>query len=362
MVKKSFTRRKFIVLLQVVLISLGLSYILSGCSYGTKDKELVEKVENAADTFVKTNEFNGNILVAKDGKILCNKSYGYADFDKKTTITPQTRFMIGSITKQFTAMAIMQMQEKGLLTVDDTLDKYAPGLPNSDKITIHHLLTHTSGLPRDIQLNVVPSSLSEAIEIAKTIEFPTFAEPGKYSMYSNAGYIILGYIIERVSGVTYKEYLQKNIFDPLEMKSSGFGYDRRNDSKLALGYGSDMNCLTKEPYIDMSVVLHGAGALYSTTEDLYKWDRALYTNKIIGQKSIGKIFTPDKGDYGYGWFIESERGKRVYWHDGRGPGFNAYISRRVDDDTCIIALSNVDNFKGLSKALQRAIMDVLDSK
>lgn len=362
MVKKSFARRKFIVLLQAVLVSLSLSYVLSGCSYDTKNKELIEEVENAADAFVKANEFNGTILVAKDGKILINKSYGYARFDDKTMITPQTRFMIGSITKQFTAMAIMQLQEKGLLSVEDKVDKYASGIPNSDKITIHHLLTHTSGLPREIQMDTQPSSLSEAVEMVKTMEFPKYPDPGKYYSYSNAGYILLGYIIEKASGISYKEYLQKNIFDPLEMKNSGFGYDRRKDNKLALGYETNMDCLTKESFIDMSVWPHAAGAIYSTTEDLYKWDRALYTNKLVSEKSVEKIFTPAKNDYGYGWFIRSENGKRFYWHDGRVFGFNAYIARRVDEDICIVALSNVESFKGASNVLEGNIMNVLNLK
>lgn len=369
MVNKNFYSRKFIVFVLTFLIS----FILCSCSYGINNKELSKKIEKAVDTYAEDNKFNGNIFVAKGGEILINKSYGYADFDNKVKVNSETRFLIGSLTKQFTAVAIMQLNEKGLLNVDDKLEKYAPGFPSSDKITIHHLLTHTSGLPREIQVDyslirpgeateaikTIPS-MSEILEKKGTVEFPKLAEPGKYFNYSNAGYIMLGYIIEKVSGVSYDEYLQKNIFSPLGMKNSGFGYDRRNDNKLALGYDTTMNCLTKEPFIAMSAWPHAAAALYSTTEDLYKWDRALYTDKLVSEKSLEQIFIPNKNNYGYGWYIKSTD-KKEYQHNGMMLGFGASITRRVGNNICIIALSNIENFDGASSTLEGKIIDVINA-
>lgn len=348
----------------IFIITIASLTLNSGYASESNNEDLVIKLDEKVNKFAVDYKFNGNILIAKGERIFLNKSYGAADFENNIMNTPQTRFLIASITKQFTATIIMQLQEKGLLSIEDTIDKYVTGFPKyGDQITIHHLLTHTSGLPRDINLGMTPSSLSEALEIAKSKPFEFVSSPGRVFSYSNVGYILLGYIIEQVSGKPYQDYLQDNIFTPLNMTNSGFGYDRRNDKKLALSYGLNNECLTKNPFIDLSVRPHAAGAIYSTTEDLYKWDRALYTNIILSEKSLKKMFTVEKNNYGYGWFIYKKGDKTVYTHNGIISGFRSLICRRVDENICIIALSNRSNFDEFDGyILENIIMDVFNSK
>ncbi|HEX9061479.1 MAG TPA: serine hydrolase domain-containing protein [Clostridia bacterium] len=321
---------------------------------------LPKKLETNIDSYSKEIGFSGNIFVAKGGEILLNKSYGFSDFEHKTLNTNDTRFLVGSLTKQFTAMAIMQLEEKGLLSVEDKINKYIDGFPEGDKITIHHLLTHTSGLPQNIELKPDPSlqmkatdfknryptafaiSLKESIDLEKKQSISFLFAPGEVYSYSNAGYYLLGYIIEKASGMSYEDYMVKNILNPLKMTNSGFGFDRRSNKLLALGYIENNESITKNSFIDMAAIAP-AGGLYSTINDLYKWDRALYKYDLISKKSMDKIFDGGKFNYGYGWMIEKENGKRIYSHTGLVYGFTSEITRMVDEDTCIIILSNVDD-------------------
>lgn len=326
-------------------------------------QDLAKKIEAQVDHFAVDYKFNGNILVAKGGHIFLNKSYGFADFENKVLNTPQTRFLIASMTKQFTATSIMQLQEKSLLSVEDNLDKYMPGFPSGNEITIHQLLTHTSGLPRDIKFDKTPSSRDEAVELLKSTPLEFVNTPGKSFSYSNLGYALLGYIIEKVSGKSYPDYIQTQFFTPLKMTNSGLGYDRRNDPNLALSYRAEDNtCLTAKPLIDSSM-WYGATGIYSTTEDLYKWDRALYTEKLLSKKSLDKMFTPNKRDYGYGWNINKLEGKTIYFHNGSTFGFRSIIIRRVDEDICIIALSNRSNFEFFEGSrLDYMVMEAINTK
>jgi CubicO group peptidase (beta-lactamase class C family) len=328
-----------------------ISIFLILCTTGCRDNQ---KIEAALDTYVEAYAeqglFSGSVLVAKDGKILLSKGYGMANYELDVPNTPQTKFRLGSITKQFTAMAIMQLQEQGLLSINDKVSKYIPDYPNGDKITIHYLLTHTSGIPNVTRFpeykkkKLKPHTLEQLIERFKNK--PLDFEPGEKFSYSNSGYILLSYIIEKASGKKYETILKKNIFDLLNMKNSGYDNYRLIIKGRASGYGHIDDELVNATYIDMSFPA-GAGALYSTVENLYLWDQALYTEKLVSRKSLDEIFTPFKGNYGYGWNICREFNHEFMGHGGGIDGFTTDISRYPDANVCIIVLSNFENSRVL---------------
>jgi len=309
-------------------------------------QNIESKVDEYINAYVKMGKFSGSVLIARDGKILVSKGYGMANLEHDVPNTPQTKFRLGSITKQFTSMAIMQLQEKGLLSVNDKLTKYIPDYPEGEKITIHHLLTHTSGIPNFTNFPNYKKTMMLFSPPERTIERfknkPLEFTPGEKFKYSNSGYIILGYIIEKVTGKSYEEYLNENIFKPLGMKNTGYDHHRTILKHRAAGYSTGKKGLENADYLDMSIP-HGAGALYSTVEDLYIWDRALYTEKLVKKSSLQKIFTPFKRNYGYGWSITRIFGRKRIGHSGGINGFSTHISRYINDDACIIVLINIQS-------------------
>ena len=308
-------------------------------------QEIESKVDEYISAHINNNTFSGSILIAQKGDIVMSKGYGMTNLELDVPNSPKTKYRLGSVSKQFAAMAIMQLQEKGLINVDDHLDKYISDYPNGNKITLHHLLTHTAGIPNitdfpELQkIKTLRSPLEKTIELFKNkpLEFT----PGERYKYSNSGYILLGYIIEKVSGQSYEDYLQENIFDPLNMKDSGYDHHRSLLKNRATGYCWGKDGIGNADYIDMSIP-HAGGGLYSNVEDLYRWDRALYTDKLVTKSSIEKMFTPFLDNYGYGWQIEKVLNRKCIRHAGGIEGFQAQISRFVDDDVCIIALSNFE--------------------
>ncbi len=267
-----------------------------------------------------------------------------ANFEIGVSNTPKTKLRLGSITKQFTSMLVMQLQERGLLSVDDPLTKYIPDYPGGEKITIHHLLTHTSGVPSFTgfpdysKVMLQPLELEEIIALFKnkSLEF----EPGTKYKYSNSGYILLGYILEKVSDKPYDILLKENIFDPLRMENSGYDWNRNIVENRASGYSIDEGDLLNATYIDMHIP-HAAGALYSTAEDLYTWDRALHTDKLLSRESLDKMFTPFLNNYAYGWNVSELFGHKLISHGGGINGFVTHIACFPQDDACIVILCNL---------------------
>jgi len=308
-------------------------------------QELNADLDTMFQKIAKTSVFSGAVLVARNGQVILSKGYGMADRDQKTPNTAQTKFCIASITKQFTAMAIMLLQEQGKLNVQDKICTYLTDCPDAWKpITLHQLLTHTSGIPDtfgSFYLEEITSTLplEQSLADAKTkpLDFP----PGKEFSYDNLGYALLGKIIETVSGQTYVAFLQKNIFEPLQMTNTGFDLYQAD---LAVGY---QNQAVEAERINMWVAF-SAGALYSTVEDLYKWDQALYTEKLVPQKVLDTLFTahvvmPDSDGwgYGYGWMIGPDTQPHIVAHPGAIDGFASVIRRYTDDKATIIILANL---------------------
>ncbi len=311
-------------------------------------QDLAATMDEYLQAYVKLDRFMGTALVAKGGKIILDKGYGFANIELQVPNSPSNKFRLGSITKQFTATAVLQLREHGKLNVTDLVCKYVENCPEAWKtITIHHLLTHTSGIPSYTgfpdfpkpRMMRIPLSPLEIVMLSrdKPLDFP----PGEKWSYDNTGYVFLGYIIEKISGEKYADYLRKHIFDPLDMKSSGYDDTRTILPGRAAGYSRGPDGYVNADYLDMSLP-HAAGSLYSTTGDLYRWDRALYTEKVLTRKSLDAMFTPVKNNYGYGLMFAPQFNHKQIGHGGGINGFSTQISRFPDDDAAVILLSNVD--------------------
>ena len=320
---------------------------------------IASQVDRLLTNEVAQQQFSGSVLIARGGRVLLSKGYSMADWEKQVPNTPHTKFYLGSTTKQFTAMAILILQERGKLHVRDHLCSYiAPCPPAWQTVTIHDLLTHTSGIP---QLD--GSSLSTASLQAWIASFdgvPLVSTPGSQFSYCNICYQILGYVVEQVSGKPYSEFLQQAIFAPLQMRNSGFDPHYLSLPDHAVGYASWQ---VKDISVTWDVApqwsfLFGSGLLYSTVEDLYRWNQALSRHTLVSQQSLDEAFTPYVASqyagsrYGYGWFIAQAPtpGHRLIWHDGRVAGFRSYIGYYSDDGITIIVLSNLSTLDELTQA------------
>ena len=293
--------------------------------------------------------FSGAVLVASKGELLLRQGYGMASYEHGVPNTPETVFRIGSMTKQFTAVCILQLVDKGIIQLHDSIDKFIPEFPNGDIITIHHLLSHSSGIwnltsAKDVRES---SRANHSVDdlISKFIDAPLAFAPGEGFNYSNSGYILLGKIIEVVTGTTYEEYLVDNVFTKIGMNHSGYDHNEQILKNRAMGYVQLQDGLLNSPYLDMSWP-YAAGGLYSTVDDLLLWDRALYEEALLTKESISAMFTPsakvnDAGlGYAYGWFVNSTN-PRVVFHGGSISGFRSIIIRHIDDYLTCIVLSNI---------------------
>ena len=305
---------------------------------------------------IKGNSPGAAVLIAQDGEILYQKGFGYANLENQIPITPQTKFRIGSITKQFTASAILKLQEESLLKVTDRLSKFLPDYPRGDEVTIHHLLTHTSGIHNYTDYPEFASAVEtyieaeEMIQLFKTDKFDF--NPGEKWAYSNSGYFLLGHIIEKVSGQSLENYLKHHFFDPTGMKNTEVHNSKHPPKNEATGYSYSYVAGKPEKAInwDMSRV-GGAGNLYSTTQDLYHWNEAIFNNKLLNQNTLKSAFTPVKindgsqGDafgsqYGYGWMLMEKRGLKEIGHGGGLSGWASYLTRYPQQNLTITILAN----------------------
>ena len=313
-------------------------------------QDLPSKIEEYMTARVTRDKFSGTVLIARAGQVVFCKGYGMANIELEVACTPKTKFRLGSITKQFTAMAILILQERGKLNVSDKVKKYIPDAPKTwDEITIHHLLTHTSGIPNYTSfpdfLKTLPDRVTLAQLIAKFKNKPLDFKPGEKFKYSNSGYIVLGQIIETASGKSYASFLKEAIFDPLQMHDSGYDNAAQILKHRASGYTRLLGIAPANAmYIDMSIP-HAAGALYSTVEDLLKWDRALDSEKLVSRKSLDAMHKPFKDGYGYGWSIDRKFGQPRYRHGGGIPGFVTMIERFPAEKLLVVALSNLETLR-----------------
>lgn len=307
-------------------------------------------VQIAADTreldsilqhFSNANLFQGVVLVATEGKVLLNKGYGWANAATQQPNDPSLVYQIGSVTKQFTAAAILKLQEEGKLSVNDTISKYFPKLKQGSRITIRHLLTHTSGLfnyTNDTTFWMHEAAMPSSHEkmMSRFADKPLDFEPGTKFSYSNTGYVLLGYIIEQVSSKTYEQYIRENIYRPLGMNRSGFDFAKATGR--ATGYYASGN--TEPAMIVDSTGSYAAGSIYTTTTDLLKWVQAMHDKKIIKPASWEQAFTPFKGQYGYGLIMDKMYGQKRIWHNGGIHGFVSNLEYFPESNTTVILISN----------------------
>jgi CubicO group peptidase (beta-lactamase class C family) len=299
---------------------------------------------------------SGAVLVAEHGSVF-RQAYGFADSDARIPNTTQTDFRLGSLTKQFTAMAILILQERGKLHVQDRICLYVPQCPQAwQPITIQELLTHTSGIPDYTGFHDFPVKIGQAVTpeqlIARFKSMPLRAVPGTQLRYSNSGYVVLGYIIERVTGTSYADFMHKNIFLPLKMYHTGYDEVHPQLPEHATGYYQDK---VRATFVDISEA-YSAGGLTSNVEDMYLWDQALTHHLLVSQAAYRAMFTPyincpppgscslstDLG-YGYGWFIAREPQDLLYYHTGGIDGYISYNGIYPNRDVDVIVLSNVES-------------------
>ena len=322
------------------------------------DPEAIARVDAMLAQMAQDGTFTGSVLMAQGGDVLLSQGYGLADRAQGTPNTPQTRFRLGSITKQFTAMAILVLQSQGKLTVQDPICVYIPGCYAAwEDITIHHLLTHTSGLssrlwPALVRADRITATSSRPVQtLALFQDLPLDSQPGEQFAYNNAGYILLAYIIEQVSGQSYEAFLQQAIFTPLGMRNTG--YEHRS-SGLAVGYAGAQSTAPQLPFASMSIS-DGSGLVYSTVEDLFRWDQALYTERLLPRAELDRMFAPIIQEtnvagfaYGYGWYVGEDQGQAVVGHGGNIEGFAALIIRYPEDRITLIVLMNQADLNQLS--------------
>lgn len=338
-----------------LLVASGFLFVVP-CS----GQELVDRVDKYVQSAIERYHFSGAVLVAKGGQVVLSKGYGLANVEHDVANTPHTKFRIGSLTKQFTAVALLLLQERGLLTVRDPICRYLPQCPNGwQQITIHHLLTHTSGLPDISHLEKIPLPLTAVSAIEYLSSRPLRFAPGARFSYGGSNYVLLGFVIEKASHQSYEAFLQENIFKPLGMGDTGYDDERLVVKDRAAGYSRGADRLFNASHVDMAIP-YSAGGLYSTVEDLYRWDQALYTEKLISKKSLEAVFTPFKGSYGYGWYITQQFGRSLITHGGWINGFAAAITRVPEDRITAIVLSNLDGapVSSMSRSLVAVVLGV----
>ncbi len=334
----------------------------------------VSKIAYDADTLLKylhqRKGFNGNVMVVHNGLKILQKSYGYADFRNKTILTGQSNFRIGAISKQFTAMAIMMLQESGKLAYDDSVSKFFRGFPYP-QITIRQLLTHTSGLPNygEYFAKVVLTSkykftspTNQDVLLWLINEKPKlYFKPGESWLYTNTGYVLLALIVEKASHQPFFRYLQERIFKPLDMTNT-LVYDKKRITKIphrVYGFRRKQRLYDKHLFDR----IFGDSNLYSSTEDLYKWDQALRTERLVKKTTLDEAFSPTpyfkgffKKNYGFGWHLNKEQ--QIAFHSGSSGGFRCSIMRGLDKDNCVVLLTN--NEDGCYENITKTIFDWLD--
>jgi CubicO group peptidase (beta-lactamase class C family) len=354
--------------LSLFLLLLLLPAILPSIAADTPP-DAAAKIDKLMSAYADCCAFTGTVLVSDHDKVILEKGYGYADREWNIPNTPDAKFRIGSITKQFTSMLIMQQVAKGTIQLDAHLSDYLPYYrkDTGSKVTISQLLSHTSGIPSytddpkffdDVSRNYYPVEEFVKKYCSGDLQF----EPGSKFRYDNSGYFLLGAILEHVTGKSYEALLKENILTPLGMNDSGYDHYADILPKRASGYQQELAGVVNAPYLDMSLP-YAAGSLYSTVEDLYKWDQALYTDKLVPAALKEKLFTPNLEHYGYGWAItqipdkEPGSGDTVIAHGGGINGFNTLEQRYIKDHDLIVIFNNTPgaNLNEMAKGI-RAIL------
>ncbi len=335
----------------LMLISLNACYI--------KDKR--ERIGSLMTELYEDGDFNGTILVTEKGQIYYDTAFGFGNFITKEPLTVSSSFYVASVSKQFTAMAIMILKEQNKLSYNDTLTKYFPEFPSyANKITIKHLLTHTSGLINYFKIDLYKPGLTNedvlnALIKQKALDF----YPGNEFSYSNSGYIMLAMIVEKVSGKPFHVFMKESIFDPLGMKNTlVFDKSRPVIKNRAVGFNK------KGDLDDYEILTAGDGGIYSTTHDLFLWDQSLYHNVLVDSATLSEAFRETKlndgslSNYGFGWVIAENKKNNIVYHNGGLNGYRTSIYRDMNNQSCIILLTNKGDASKV-ESVTRKILEIL---
>lgn len=335
-----------------------------------------QKVSNKLDSLLqrinKRNDFNGSLLVGKNGKIIYSNYIGYADFKSKEPIKPEDVFQLASVSKQFTAAAIMILYERNQLQLTDTVNKFFPNFP-FEGVTIKNLLNHTGGLPKYFWVaehkwnkEKAPTN-SEMMELLASSNVQRYFKPGRNFDYSNTGYFVLASIVEKVSGMDYGTFVKKNIFDPLGMKSS-FVYSYENDSvktnQLA-GYKLYRGWRHLKINSTVNDAIVGDKNVYATSEDLFKWILGLNNGKLLSKESLdlmyakGETIYGRKIPYGFGFRIKDTEGENTIYHHGKWNGFRTGLTQYPEEDLVVIVLEHTsyNNITSLNKKVKKIVSE-----
>ncbi|EFH83237.1 serine hydrolase domain-containing protein [Ktedonobacter racemifer] len=310
------------------------------------------------------------IAVVKDGKLIHSAGYGFANLEWSCPIEPDTVFRLASVTKQFTAVAIMLLEKQGKLRLDDSITTYLPDYPtHSQTITITHLLNHTSGIKSYTALDDLyqenKKDMLPGDVVAYFKDLPLEFEPGTRYTYNNSGYHLLGLIIEKITGMGYEQFIQQHIFQPLEMNRSYYMHNETIIPHRASGYERVGEIYRHAEYLSMSIP-YAAGALGSTVEDLVRWDAALREERLLDTATLERMYTPTRladgrlEEYGLGFRVTEYAGHRLIGHGGGIPGFHTFIARFVDDQAMVVALANVPetNVERITRKIARHIFEL----
>ena len=332
------------------LVFLAFASLLTAEAQTLTPKQMTAEFDKLLSAQYKPGEPGCAALVAIKGQIIYKKAFGMANLELNVPMQPDMVFRIGSITKQFTAIAILQLMEQGKLSLQDEITRFIPDYPTqAHKITIEHLLTHTSGIKSYTSVpdfdKYVKEDLKPGEAVDKFKNQPMEFAPGTKFNYNNSGFFLLGYIIEKITGKTYQEYIEENFFKPLGMTNSLYGSDSKIIKNRAYGYKPDGNGFANADYLSM-LLPFSAGSIMSTVEDLYKWNRALISYKLVKKETLEKAFTEYKlsngkgTSYGYGWFLRKLQGSPTIEHGG---GINGYLTDAIylpAEDVFVAVFSN----------------------
>jgi CubicO group peptidase (beta-lactamase class C family) len=377
MFKKSFQ-------LSLIKINFTIIYVLLSVNFLNAQGVDYNKISATLHELVKQNKFSGVVLIAEDGKVKFENAYGDMDYEQKIPNKNNTIFELASVSKQFTAMTIMMLQEKGLLKYDDLVEQYL-NIPYKG-ITIRQLLTHTSGLPdyQDIMDQHWDKSKvannEDIIQYLNKYTPPSLFEPGTKYLYSNTGYVLLASIAEKVSGRDFITYCNEKIFEKIKMKNTAIRTlaQKATTKNFALGYiyVPERNKYVRAdsfPASNYTIWLgnrKGPGRVSSTAQDLLKWDQALYGESLIFKKTLNEAYSPiqlkdgKNSNYGFGWELMPNAPKgKIVWHNGDNPGYKTLIMRFVDQKRTLIVLCNnaTDEFENLTNTLRMAVAGETES-
>jgi CubicO group peptidase (beta-lactamase class C family) len=320
----------------------GFSIVLGGVCFA---QDNAPRMEQVVQSYVANKTFMGSVLVVRDKAVLLDKGYGSADLEWDIPNSPTTKFRLGSITKQFTAASILLLEERGKLNINDPVKKYMADAPAAwDKVTIYNLLTHTSGIPSftgfpDYESTEAFATTPEKL-VARFRDKPLEFQPGEKFAYDNSGYVLLGYLIEKISGETYAQFVQENIFTPLQMKDSGYDSNSAIIMHRASGYSNGKEGIENAGFIHMTIPF-AAGSLYSTVEDLARWEQGLFGGKVLSPASLQKMITPFKENYAFGLAVSTANGHKLIEHGGGIEGFNTHLAYYPDDKLIVVVLGNL---------------------